>query len=220
MRDLLRVKFKGYYLAYVMQGLILITTLYSIYLGLYSVTFTGLVALGLTTLPYLVHRKVHIVVPWEITFLIAFALFLHIAGYSFEWYLNFYPYYDKVAHLVSSITIALLGFLSVLVLMKISRCLQFEPWQIFLFIVIFTVALGAIWEIWEFTLDTLFPAYLIKPLQQGLADTMIDMIFDLAGGLLVAVLGTLYLKRKGADAITNSLIEPGYDIIIPGVKRE
>ncbi len=110
-------------------------------------------------------------------------------------------------------------YLSVLILMKFSKCLQFEPWQIFLFIVIFTVALGAIWEIWEFTIDTLFPAYLIKPLQHGLADTMIDLIFNLAGGLLVAVLGTLYLKRKGVDAITDSLVEPGYDIVIPGLRR-
>jgi len=56
--------------------------------------------------------------------------------------------------------------------------LQFERWQISLYCN-FYAGIRAIWEIWEFTLDTLAGAYLTKPLQHSNTDTMIDLITDL-----------------------------------------
>jgi hypothetical protein len=203
-----------------MQFFIVIASAYAFFIGYYSGAFFGLLAVGLSLIPALVHRELHIVVPWEITFLIALTLFLHIGGYSFQWYLNFYPYYDKFAHLIASITIALLGFLAVLILMRVSSCLQMERWQIFFFIVIFTLAFGAIWEIWEFTLDTFFGPYLTKPLQQGNTDTMIDLITDLAGGLIVAVLGTHYLKKKTANEWADTFLEPEFRKIAERIGRK
>lgn len=204
------MKFNFYYLTYVMQAFILIASVYAISIGYYSGAFFGFLAAGLSFIPTLVHRKLHIVVPWEVTFLIALTLFLHIGGYSFQWYLDYYPVYDKFAHLIASITIALLGFLAVLIIMRVSSCLKMERWQIFFFIVIFTLAFGAIWEIWEFTFDTFFGAYLTKPLQQGNMDTMLDLITDLAGGLIVAFLGTYYLKRKSANEWADTFLEPEF----------
>jgi len=202
-----------------MQALILLTSVYSFHIGYYAGTFFGLVAVGLSLIPTLVRRKVHIVVPWEVTFLIALTLFLHIAGYSYHWYLDLYPWYDKFAHLIASTTVALLGFLAVLIMMRISNGLQFERWQIFVFIIIFTMAFGAIWEIWEFTLDTLAGAYLTKPLQQGNTDTMIDLITDLGGALMVALLGTIYLKRKSSEDWADTFIEPGFEEIFARFRR-
>jgi hypothetical protein len=213
------VKFNFYYLTYVMQALIVITSVYSFHIGYYAGTFFGLVAVGLTLIPTLVHRRVHIVVPWEVTFLIALTLFLHIGGYSYHWYLDLYPYYDKFAHLIASITVALLGFLAVLIIMRASTNLQFERWQLFFFIVIFTLAFGAIWEIWEFSMDTLAGAYLTKPLQQGNTDTMLDLIVDLAGGIIIAVLGTFYLKRKSAHDWADTFLEPGFEKIVARFQR-
>ena len=202
-----------------MQALILLTSVYSFHIGYYAGTFFGLVAVGLSLIPTLVRRKVHIVVPWEVTFLIALTLFLHIAGYSYHWYLDLYPWYDKFAHLIASTTVALLGFLAVLILMRVSNGLQFERWQIFVFIIIFTMAFGAIWEIWEFTLDTLAGAYLTKPLQQSNTDTMIDLITDLGGALIVAVLGTFYLKQKSSEDWADTFLEPGFEEIVTRFQR-
>ena len=213
------VKFNFYYLTYFMQALILLTSVYSFHIGYYAGTFFGLVAVGLSLIPTLVHRKMHIVVPWEITFLIALTLFLHIGGYSYLWYLDHYPWYDKFAHLIASMTVAMLGFLVVLIMMRVSTGLQFERWQIFFFIVIFTLAFGAIWEIWEFTLDTLARAYLTKPLQHSNTDTMIDLITDLGGAIIVATLGTFYLKRKSAQNWADTFFEPGFEEIIARFRR-
>jgi len=213
------MNYNFFYLTYIMQALIILTAIYSFHIGYYAGTFFGLVAVGLSLIPTLVHRKMHIVVPWEVTFLIALTLFLHIAGYSYYWYVNLYPYYDKFAHLIASMTVALLGFLAVLIIMRISDGLQFKRWHIFFFIVIFTLAFGAIWEIWEFTLDSLAGAYLTKPLQQTLADTMLDLIADLGGGIIIAFLGTLYLKRKSANNWADILLEPGFEQIAVRLRR-
>jgi len=85
------MKYNFFYLTYIMQTLIFLTAVYSFHIGYYAGTFFGLVAVGLSLIPTLVHRKVHIVVPWEVTFLIALTLFLHIAGYSYYWFVDFYP---------------------------------------------------------------------------------------------------------------------------------
>jgi uncharacterized membrane protein YjdF len=116
-------------------------------------------------------------------------------------------------------TVALLGFLAVLIMMRVSTCLRFERWEIFFFIVIFTLAFGAIWEIWEFIMDTLAGAYLTKPLQQGNTDTMLDLITDLCGGLIIALIGTYYLKRKSANEWADTLLEPGFEKIAARLQR-
>jgi hypothetical protein len=213
------VKFSFYYLTYVMQTFIIIASVYAFSIGYYGGAFFGLLAAGLTFIPTVVHRKLHIVVPWEVTFLIALTLFLHIGGYSFQWYLDYYPFYDKFAHLIASITIAILGFLAVLIIMRVSSCMQLERWQIFFFIVIFTLAFGAIWEIWEFAVDTFFGPYLTKPLQHSNTDTMIDLVTDLAGGLIVAFLGTYYLKRKSANEWADTFLEPEFKRMVARINR-
>jgi hypothetical protein len=173
------VKFNFDYLTYVLQALIVITSAYCFFIGYYAGAFFGLVAVGLSLIPKLVYRKLYVMVPWGVTFLIALTLFLYLAGYSYDWYLDFYPYYNKVSRLVGSITVAMLGFLAVLIMMRVSTNLRFRRWQIFSFIVIFTLAFGVIWEIWEFAMDTLASAYLTTPFQLDNTDTMLDLIIDL-----------------------------------------
>jgi hypothetical protein len=66
----------------------------------------------------------------------------------------------------------------------------------------------------EFTLNSLAGAYLTQPLQQNNTDTMLDLIADLGGGILIAFLGTLYLKRKCACNWADILLEPGFEKIM------
>jgi hypothetical protein len=206
------MKLHAIFLAYIMQGVILAITVYSIVIGDYPVTISGIVALFLTMIPAIVKRQWHITIPWFVTFLIALTLFFHVAGYVFEWYLIFYPYYDKIAHFVASITIALLGFLMVLILHRYGDMKCSRGMTIF-YIVIFTLALGAIWEIIEYFLDF----FLHTGLQHGNDDTMIDLVIDLLGGILVAVLGGNYLKRRDQAEIVDAMIVPGQEANIPGI---
>jgi hypothetical protein len=77
------------------------------------------------------------------------------------------------------------------------------------FILLFVLAFGVFWEVVEFGLtvaaDRLGTGSLL--VQYGLEDTMLDLLFDTLGGLVVAAWGTAHLtdvvgalsERLGAE---------------------
>ncbi len=191
----------GIYLAYLMQMLIVVYAVYSVYTRDYFWAIWGLFALILTLTPLMLKRKFHVTLPWELNFLIVLSLYLSVSGNVQGWYYLFYPFYDKVAHLVSSITIAVLGFVAAVIMDRYTEIKMNRPMIVF-FIIIFTMAIGSFWEITEFVSDNLFGTQL----QPGLRDTMYDLIFDLAGGTIIGVLGDVYLKRMPKERFFSDFL--------------
>ncbi|HDR73184.1 MAG TPA: hypothetical protein ENN85_04655 [Methanoculleus sp.] len=194
------MKPSGIFLAYFMQALILLNVAYSVYIGDWFLAIPALFAFFLTIVPHLVERRANITLPWKINFLVALSLYLHVAGHVAGFYDTYSPLYDKLAHLISAITVAVLGFVVVFLLEQFSeqRCTRF---MIVFFVIMSTMGLGAIWEIYEFTLDTLFGLNL----QHGLEDTMWDLIFNLFGALIVASLANFYLGNMTKEDIKRML---------------
>lgn len=194
----------GRYLAYAVQGLILLNVGYSLWIWDIFLALVGMFGFFLTTVPYIVSRRADISMPWEVNLLIALSLYLHVAGHISDYYMVFSPYYDKIAHFVSSITISVLGFVLVLLVDRYSGLRLTRPMIVF-FIVIFTMGLGALWEIYEFLFDTLFAT----ALQHGLDDTMTDLIFDLFGAVIIAAVGNIYLRRLTKEEMAGLFLKPG-----------
>jgi len=76
------------------------------------------------------------------------------------------------------------------------------------FILIFTLAFGVLWELLEFGLDGMASMTGTESVlaQVSLANTMSDLVFDLVGGVLVAVWGGAYLSgvsRSLADKLAS-----------------
>ncbi len=115
-----------------------------------------------------------------------------------QWYTTYAPFYDKFGHFFGSVTIALLSLAYVAIIKRYSK-IKLDKLNTFLFIIIFTLALGGLWEIGEFTLDQLFGTMH----QPGLTDTMYDLIFDLLGGIFVAVLTSLNFEKMRKVIITT-----------------
>lgn len=196
---------RGVYIAVAMQGLILLEGIYGLFIRNPSIIFTSFIGFFMTCIPYLIGRRIQVTLPWEVNFLIAFAIFLHVVGYSQHLYILLYPYFDKFAHFVSSITVAVLAFVSIILINRFS-CTKLPRWQIFFYIVIFTMAIGAFWEIFEYLMDTFFGAYLTKSLQHGIDDTMIDLILDLLGGIVIGFFGVWYIERKTLKEMTDPMM--------------
>jgi len=193
----------GLYLAYLFQFLIAANVLLALSLGEYSQVFTGVIALGLTLVPAIATRKWSITLPWQVNLLIAFLLYLHVAGEIQGYYLLYYPYYDKVAHLIAGITVSILAFAIVLLLDRFSR-LNLSRGMIVGFIIIAAMAMEGFWEIYEWLFDT----FLGTNLQHGLDDTMLDMIFVFIGSVIVALAGNRYLSQFSKEEITDTLVIP------------
>jgi len=190
------------YLAFFFQALIALNAVYAFLLGEFQAMFTAVLMFVLTLVPYVVSERMNIKLPWFVFLLIALALWIHTAGYIQGYYVIFYPYYDKVAHLVSGTTVALLGFLGVIFLDKYWKMTLTTPFIIG-FTIIFSVALGAFWEMYEFFIDNVFGGSLAGPMQNSLNDTMLDMIFVLGGSIIVAILGNFYFKSHRKEEITG-----------------
>jgi uncharacterized membrane protein YjdF len=191
----------GLYLAYLLQFLIAANILIAFSLGEYSQVFGGVVGLCLTLVPAVVTRRWSLTLPWQVNLLIALSLYLHVAGEIQGFYVLYYPYYDKIAHLVSGITVSVLAFVIVLLLDRFSR-LNLTRWMIVGFIIIAAMAMEGFWEIYEWLFDT----FLGTNLQHGLDDTMLDMISVLIGAIVVALAGNRYLSRFSKEEIAGRMV--------------
>lgn len=157
-------------------------------------------------IPSLVERKWSIYIPNNIQ--IMYFIFLYCAIYLGE-VKDFYylvPHWDTVLHAFSGAMLGLLGFALVSFLNN-SKHVKFvlSPFFVSLFAFCFALSAGAIWEIYEFTFDSILSLNMQKfalsdgtPLvgQEALVDTMKDIIVDAISALAVSVFGYFSLIKK------------------------
>lgn len=102
-------------------------------------------------------------------------------------------WFDKVLHLGDSVVIGFVAFMAVYAA-HVVRHGRRRPVLDGIAILIATLGLGALWEIGEFAADQLFGRHTQgSPTMSPLVDTMCDLILDGSGGVIAAILGTLYI---------------------------
>ncbi|WP_292521808.1 hypothetical protein [Methanoculleus sp.] len=194
---------RGVYITYLIQGLILLAVASSIVAGEYFLGFSAGIAFLLTMAPTLMTRNLRLCLPWEVNLFVAVSLYLHVMGHVGEYYVTLAPYYDKLTHLVSSATVALIAFF-LAVLAEHQGDVRLTRTAIIVFILVSTLAAGAIWEIYEFAADELFAT----DLQHGNADTMMDLVMDLVGAVIVAGFAAITLAKEERDRFIRFFADP------------
>lgn len=133
---------------------------------------------------------------------------LHSFYYKFSWW-------DDMLHFMSGIVLGMVGFLLVDTLNRFQlKKMTFElsPFFVAAFAFTFAVAAGAVWEIFEYSMDCFFgmnmQKYMIDPMAAvekgfgvtwqgpGLEDTMHDIILDTGAALVTAIFGYFKLKTE------------------------
>ena len=158
----------------------------------------------LTLLPVVTKRRFNVFIPPEFELIAILFIFLslflgEVHGYYFR-----FQWWDKVLHLGSGFLLGILGFLLVFVLNEDGDVdLHLSPRFVAVFAFAFAVALGAIWEIFEFSMDSLFGLNMQK---SGLVDTMWDLIVDTVGAIAISTFGYLYM-RVGTDSFLERWID-------------
>ena len=108
-------------------------------------------------------------------------------------------WWDIALHSTSGLLMGILGFLLVYVLNASEKiAFSMTPRFVAFFAFMFAVAVGAIWEIFEYSMDVLFGANMQKAMfndPSGLTDTMWDMIVNAIGAAFISILGWWYLIR-------------------------
>lgn len=163
----------------------------------------GLVVMSL---PSMISKRWKLGIPNFIYIL--YYLFLYCAvflGEVFEFY-YVVPHWDTILHFFSGAMLGALGFILVDLLNRDEHVrVNLSPLFVSLFAFCFALAAGAVWEIYEYTCDTIMGLNMQKyATEQGieligraaLRDTMKDLIFDALAALGVAVAGYFSGIRK------------------------
>jgi hypothetical protein len=157
--------------------------------------------------PVVLGERLPVRVPAEMQLVaLAFVFAALFLGEIRSYYDRFW-WWDIALHTSSGLLLGIFGFLLVYVLNESRNIdLHMRPRFVALFAFLFAVTAGALWEIFEFTMDGLFGLQMQKPMlgdDSGLTDTMWDLIVDTAGALAISGLGWWYMHRDEESFIDN-----------------
>lgn len=188
----------------ILQGILLVGLALSIWNRVWMNAFLVGTILLLTFWPAFVGRRFEIFIPPEIEVAAIVFIFATLFLGEMQGYYARFSWWDKVLHTSSGFLLGVLGFLLVYVLNQDERVdLSMKPGFVALFAFVFSVAVGAEWEVFEFAMDSLFGMNMQK---SGLVDTMWDIIVDSVGALVIAVLGYGWMKG-GRESFLEDWIE-------------
>ncbi|WP_122089563.1 hypothetical protein [Halalkalicoccus subterraneus] len=159
------------------------------------------VALVVTQLPPLLKREYGITMDAGLILWITAAVFLHALGtvglpgsplnlYRTVWW------WDHLTHGLSASVVAAVGYAAARAVDLHTEDVHLPPRFMFVFILLFVLAFGVFWEVIEFALGSIGPALGFGSVltQYGLEDTMLDLVFNTIGAIVVAIWGTSHLN--------------------------
>ncbi|QRV14736.1 hypothetical protein JMJ58_17710 [Haloterrigena salifodinae] len=151
----------------------------------FAITGTAGLALGITLLPAWLRREYGYSMDAGLILWITAAVILHTGGSL--WLYETYQWYDEIAHTVSASVIAGLGYAAFRAFELHSDEMNVPSTFRSVFIVVFVLATGVIWEVLEFALGGVVVTV------YGIDDIVTDFVFNTVGAMIVAIWGTDYV---------------------------
>ena len=173
------------------------------------------VALVVVHLPGLLERDYGIPMDAGLSLWITTAVFLHawgtvgVPGAEVSFYRGTW-WWDHLTHALSASVVAAAGYAAARAVDVHSRAVRLPRGFMFTLILVVTLAFGVFWEVIEFTISeaTILLGSDSVLTQYGLRDTMLDLVFDTLGAIVVAVWGTAHLSDV-AGALASRMDEGG-----------
>lgn len=164
------------------------------------ITVQSVLFLMCSYIPEMINKKTKYRIP---NFMAVIFLFFCLAHFILGEVNNFFEkikWWDSMLHTLSGVSLAALG-ISIVDLLSQSdeKNIHLSPFFKCLFGFMFAIALGAIWEIVEFTIDGLFhtnmQCFYDYVGREALKDTMKDLILDMSGSFLICLISYFKLKK-------------------------
>ena len=185
---------------------------YSLIQQNYIIMLECLVGVVLVIAPGLIDKKLKLELPsllYIVYFIFIFAAIFLGSGLGFY---SRVPRWDDILHSLSGALLAVLGFAIVMIYNKKSKNITgtISAGFMAVFAFSFALAIGAVWEIYEYTGDGLLGMSMQRFLAEdgsglvgraALYDTMKDIIVDTLSALITSVIGGILIsKRRKKDA--------------------
>lgn len=175
--------------------------------------FTAVITSGIiliTFAPLLLEKKLRVFIPPEVVLLSITFVFASLFLGEVRGYYERYWWWDIALHAGSGFLLGIIGFLLMHLLNETEEIgVHMKPGFVAFFAFLFAVGIGALWEIFEFGMDSFFAMNMQKEMfgdPSGLTDSMCDMIVDTLGALIITVLGYGYLKTSRNESFLERWI--------------
>lgn len=175
-----------------MIAVVLFVLILFIYRKEWELILSTIFVLALMFTPSILKRKYRVYIPFIIRLWIVGFIFLTLFLGEIGRFYESISLWDKFLHLQSGFLLSTSGYILIYTLNNHEkRKLQLSPFFITLFAISFSLALGVIWEVIEFAVDSGGGT----TWQNGNTDTMIDLIADGVGSLILSFIGYLWMNK-------------------------
>ncbi|WP_227133103.1 hypothetical protein [Halorubellus salinus] len=172
-----------------------------LYTGNAGIAVNAVVGLIVTQLPAVLERRYQITMNVGLVLWVTLAMFLHALGtvpllgpdfatlYGSTWW------WDHMTHALSSSLVVGSAYALTRALQEHTEYIHIGPKFTFAYLLVFVMAFGVFWELLEFYIAVGAESFGVPQVltQYGLEDTLLDLVYNTMGGLLVAIFGTTYL---------------------------
>lgn len=187
-------------ITWIVRALLIGAIVVAIILKRYEDIFIAVFAIFGTFLPNIIEKKMKVYLPIPLQIIIV--IFIYLAeglGEIADFYYTV-PWWDNMLHMTSGGILGIIGLMFVYLLNKNHvREINLSPFFIVLFAFCFALMIGVVWEIYEFAMDRVFDTNMQKfrfAGEDGLVDTMTDLIVDTIGAFVVTASSYLIIKVK------------------------
>ncbi len=180
------------FLYYGMRFLVFVATCIFLWRGDYETALATLVVIILMTIPSFLKDRHLLSLPFILDFAIVLFIFLTVFLGAIGKFYEEVPFWDKFLHFQSGLLLGASGYIVVYLLNAHKKfTIDVSPGFLTMFSVTFSLAIGVLWEIFEFSGD----AYYGSHWQGGNTDTMWDLIANGIGAIIISTVGYFWMYR-------------------------
>jgi hypothetical protein len=183
----------------VLRAIMAIEFAVSLYEAQWFTAFLVFAIIVLTLAPAALGHRLRVHIPSEFQLLAVVFVFAALFLGEIHRYYELLWWWDIALHATSGLLLGIVGFLLVYLLNQSEHVdIHLRPHFVAMFAFMFAVAVGTLWEIFEFAMDRVFDATMQKPMlddPSGLTDTMWDLIVNMIAAASISVLGWWYTRR-------------------------
>lgn len=179
----------------------------NIIVGNHDQDFIIILTFILTYYPSILEKQFGVYLPNTLQIVITLFIFAAQVLGELHGFYDKISWWDTMLHTTSGIVLGIIGFLFVYLLNeKGNKNVNLSPAFVILFAFCFAMTMGVFWEFFEFGADRLFGMNMQKfryEGQDGLVDTMCDLVVDAIGATVACVGGYIYIKKSNDVLLTN-----------------
>ena len=198
-------KYFGFIISWAMRAFLFASSIYYIYKEDFFGAIIIALSLGFALIPEIIRMSYNVKLHWIYDLLFTVLITGHMIGFMGMYELSLV--YDDFLHIMGSFILGVFGFMIIYSYDYSEKIKITIPFLMF-FTILWTLGIGAVWEIVEFLWDNI--ALLSSEYgfaQDSQLDTMIDLSWDFVCGVLATLFMASIFKRMHKDK-KERLIQP------------